>query len=686
MFNSPQFGVDGSTEIPQFAGKIVWETLYNMVENRMKNGDFTVVDATFISYSMIKEILSISKKYSYEVYCLDFTNVGVNTALKNNEKRKNTVSYVNPSVINSMNNKINSKFNNVRNIFKDIKFFEYNENSEKELISAMSIKEHDFNNYEKVICFGDIHGCYSVLQKYFLDHPFSEKNMYIFAGDYIDRGIENGKTMNFLYTLKDKSNVKFIRGNHERNFGNIEKHGTEFINNTYDDLIKEGFNEFKQQEFWKCLEDVLCFTFNKNKYVVSHAPISKYPSFLMSTKQFTKGVAKYEECLEVESTWSKNEEAYLIHGHCNIDQSPIIGVSGKTFNLEGQVEFGGNLRILEFTKKEEIIAMEYKNNIFKTESNIDLLSELRGNKYIKERVSGEISSFNFTQEAFKKRIWDDQTIKARGLFINNETGKIIARSYNKFFRLDEMEFTTLESLKGNLCFPIDAYQKENGFLGLVTVHNDELLLTTKSLLDGEYVDIFKRIFFKKIPVDVQNRIKEKFKGKTLIFEVIDPINDPHIVEYLNEDIILLDIIDNETGILMPYDYLTTVLPSELEYVLNIKKKVKRIQNQDELEKFCDKVQNDNDYSDKSEGYVLVDSAGFMFKVKTKYYTEWKFLRGVVHSIVKHGDYNKKEKLDNELKINFYNFIKNNPELITMEKGSDVISIRKIFEENNNGKE
>ena len=62
----------------------------------------------------------------------------------------------------------------------------------------------------------------------------------------------------------------------------------------------------------------------------------------------------------------------------------------------------------------------------------DALIELRHNKYVTEKQFGNISSFNFSSTAFQKNIWDEQTTKARGLFLDTEKFKVVARSYDKF--------------------------------------------------------------------------------------------------------------------------------------------------------------------------------------------------------------------------------------------------------------
>ena len=43
---APIMTPDGNIAISKFNDKVVWETLFQMLEIRMKNGEFTVVDAT----------------------------------------------------------------------------------------------------------------------------------------------------------------------------------------------------------------------------------------------------------------------------------------------------------------------------------------------------------------------------------------------------------------------------------------------------------------------------------------------------------------------------------------------------------------------------------------------------------------------------------------------------------------
>ena len=39
------------------------------------------------------------------------------------------------------------------------------------------------SNFNKIVCFGDIHGCFEPLKNYFDENPFNDSNFYIFLGD-----------------------------------------------------------------------------------------------------------------------------------------------------------------------------------------------------------------------------------------------------------------------------------------------------------------------------------------------------------------------------------------------------------------------------------------------------------------------------------------------------------------------
>ena len=89
-----------------------------------------------------------------------------------------------------------------------------------------------------------------------------------------------------------------------------------------------------------------------------------------------------------------------------------------------------------------------------------LLKRLRNcREDIQEKTFGDISSFNFSRKVFYDGRWNEMTTKARGLFLDNTSGKIVARGFEKFFGYKEKQFNSEEFLKSTLKFPVSAYVK-----------------------------------------------------------------------------------------------------------------------------------------------------------------------------------------------------------------------------------
>lgn len=62
---------------------------------------------------------------------------------------------------------------------------------------------------------GDIHGCFRALTALLAQLPMGESDELLFLGDYIDRGPDSRKVMDFLLAER-KPHWRFLRGNHEQ--------------------------------------------------------------------------------------------------------------------------------------------------------------------------------------------------------------------------------------------------------------------------------------------------------------------------------------------------------------------------------------------------------------------------------------------------------------------------------------
>ena len=628
---------DGSYEISQKYNKVTWELLYKYLEMRMQNGDFTIIDATHSDIKLMNKYRDLANTYKYTMYCLEF-DVSLEEALKRNKERDN-YKYVPERVIERTyetiknNEKLPSGLKKINSIDEIINFY-----------------TADVNEYKKVIIIGDIHSCAEPLKEVLKD--FNKETLYIFVGDYFDRGIQPVETFKIMLDLLEKPNVILIEGNHEEKsmkkfIYDEEKYTKSFEETTLLPLLKEydvDYIRASLKKIYKKLRQCFAFEFRGKKFLCTHGGLPLVPKLtLVSAKEMIHGVGKYET--EIGEIYSENYKKGLcqdfiqVHGHRGINDGEY------SYCLEARVEFGGELKILTIDNDGNIKKSGIKNDVYnrglklpmsgvteKVEFNTanELINEMIGHKFITvKECDYNLISLNFNREAFNKKKWNDLTIKARGLFVDKDSGEVKIRSYNKFFNFGERH-VNLGYLNKYATYPIRVFKKYNGFLGLASVVNNEVVLTSKSVTSGKYKDIFQNIWDK-----VESEVKELLKQTmienncTAVFEVVSPEYDPHIIKYDREHLYLLDFIENKLDLDTHNIDLgfSENLMKKIEFssdLLTKKEELTRLENYDELYNFLhEKTMSLEEF----EGYVLCDNSGFMFKFKLPYYILWKERRG-----------------------------------------------------------
>lgn len=667
LCQSPVLQIDGERTISQNNESVVWKTLFRLLETRMEKGEFTVIDATNSKTTEMNRYKELAKLYRYRIYCIDMTDIPIEETKRRNRLR-DKIKQVPDEVI----DKFYLRFE-TQQIPSGIKVLKPDE------LDTIWYKPMDLSEYKKIHVIGDIHGCATALKEYFETYTYSPDEYYIFCGDYIDRGVENAETLTYLMDLSKCSNVGFIEGNHERWLwlwaNNLNSKSKDFALYTKPQLERAGIEKKRVREFYRKLAQCYYFTYKGKEFIVTHGGISNIPENLtkIATVQMIKGVGNYQDADDVDITFTKvtPSNTYQIHGHRNITKTPIK-VTDRTFNLEGEVEFGGYLRAIQIS--DVIDTIEIKNDIYQNPkeredrelemnevdmSVLNLVEKMRMNCNVYERNFGRISSFNFTRQAFEKGAWDTIVNKARGLYIDVVDYKIVARAYDKFFNINERLETRLGNLKYNLQFPVTAYVKENGFLGIVgwNTETDDLLITTKSNPTGDYATHLENALYSIYGEETVQKIRDYIKENNVsfIFECCDMVNDPHIIKYSENKLILLDIVKNQLNFeKLSYEELKNVAND-----MGIKVKIKAcvLNDWNEFYDWYNEV-NDENYKYEGEyieGFVIEDTSGYMTKLKLYYYKFWKHLRSVAHSVFKYGNYKRTGSLTTTLENQFYNW-------------------------------
>lgn len=696
LVQSPILSAEYTHEvISQNNDSYVWTLLFELLEERMKRGEFVIVDATHSRSSDFSRYNNLCSKYRYRKYYVSFADVPIEECKKRNREREE-YKRVPEKVIDKMYSRLATQG-------KTSGWVEIDKNN---FWNEVGMKLFDLNQYEHIHIFGDIHGCYTPLKEYFENKPYNENDFYIFTGDYIDRGIENKETLEFLMSFMECKNVLFLEGNHEKwlnYYANDEMENIKsntFIRKTIPQIIDIDKKDLRN--FYRKLGQIAWFEYDGNKYLVSHGGISYIPEELqlVATEQFINGVGDYNVDIDkvfYENIIKTSGNTIQVHAHRNTFE--IANAGYRSYNLEGKIEFGGELRVLVLEKGENPLMFVVKNTKFipREEFNqseeqkvvvnneIDIIDQFRLSSDIREKqLENNISSFNFTHRAFYNKSWNNLTCKARGLFVNTETKKVVARGYEKFFNINEMRECSLEHLLVKFKDKhITCYKKENGFLGILSMVNGELFFASKSTNDGEYVNYFKNIF-------KYSNINEEYlksylteNDVSLVFEVIDVLNDPHIIEYDKSKIVLLDIISNKFEFeKKPY---TEVVKLSKEINCECKSIYIEFDNVRDFHKwYLENTDEDDIYTKQDIEGVVIECDNYMTKLKFPYYKFWKSMR-TLKDKVKEKHTVKLSGLFNAESNYFYAWLKNQ-ESETLEQ--DIISLRKLYYENkgveNNG--
>ncbi|MEP3596138.1 T4 RnlA family RNA ligase, partial [Parvibaculum sp.] len=297
-----------------------------------------------------------------------------------------------------------------------------------------------------------------------------------------------------------------------------------------------------------------------------------------------------------------------------------------------------------------------------------------------------LASVNFTRGAFYSAKWDSFTTLARGLFVDTKDNSIVARGYPKFFNRNEREDTTDEALMARMKFPVDAFEKLNGFFcttGFSERHG-ELVIASKSTIDGDFAVMAEEILRDTLGeggMENLMRINRDQKA-SLVFEIEDPERDPHIIKLDKPNAVLISCIRrSEHFEQAPYD--------DLKKIANwigcdVEQPVARLPNERALASFNHRVEQDPKWTYKGkqiEGVVLEDQDGQFCKLKSDFYRKWKFMRSAVNEIRRAKVKGTEPRMErfSDMPAPFLEFQAWAQTLSAKALESDIISLREAFE-------
>ena len=208
----------------------------------------------------------------------------------------------------------------------------------------------------------------------------------------------------------------------------------------------------------------------------------------------------------------------------------------------------------------------------------------------------DLTIFNYRQTAIYDGRWPFLERVSRGLIINNKTGGIVARPFDKFFNWWEGGRTTTADIRL-------VTEKFDGSLGILYHVDGEPRIATRGSFDGE-----QAVWATKFLQEHYEYIPET--DWTLMFEIIYPENRV-IVDYgETENLILLAARSIGSGRYMPYSEL-----KDLSYNFGFTLVPAYVHNARSL------VEAQKHIGTDEEGFVAYFEDGSMFKFKGEQYMD-----------------------------------------------------------------
>lgn len=219
--------------------------------------------------------------------------------------------------------------------------------------------------------------------------------------------------------------------------------------------------------------------------------------------------------------------------------------------------------------------------------NTTQLNQLIADNYIivNKHPTADLYIYNYSQKAQYDRVWNEWTLACRGLILD-ENYQVVARPFQKFFNLGEFENQEIPNES------FEVFEKMDGSLGILYWLENEVHISTR----GSFVSEQALVATEMLRTQYAEVIPLLDKSKTYLFEIIYPENRI-VLDYGNErKLVLLSIVDTETGI-----------ENELHNIGF--EMVKRYNGLNDLSKLKE-LEEEN-----KEGFVVRFKSGYRLKVK-----------------------------------------------------------------------
>lgn len=350
------------------------EACQTAAESRMLAGDTLFIDNTNTKNRELTQWKARADKYGYEMFVVDMQGDLTDAQLLERNRNRPEFDRIQPDeIITRMAaaHRQHRKIAGIRYIRPD------------QIQRELGTRVFDANVYDAVVIVGDIQGCGDALRR-LIDEVHSRdlgKTLWIFVGDYFDRGKNPGIVIEQINSLP---HVVKVEGNHERSVRHTLT-GVKPYRQSVETLELLHANGYTDKEILAFVNDTIPFfpfRWGMSERWVTHAGVdpavlpAPYDGFykmgLISNYSFMMGTGHRKEIYRGQSSYQKfltpldfmHDGTWVIQyfGHRN-DEDEDPREYRNIRPLESKVEFGGYLTaiLLDGDWQETLIRVEGEN-------------------------------------------------------------------------------------------------------------------------------------------------------------------------------------------------------------------------------------------------------------------------------------------------------------------------------------
>lgn len=475
-------------------------------------------------------------------------------------------------------------------------------------------------------------------------------------------------------------------------------HKEELLDMVLSQADKQQIQKLRHQckQLYQSLKPMFMFQFRGQNYLCNHGGIPYLPSSgIVAARHLIHGVGAHTDGDLLAQQYHQNilENKSLnfiqVFGHRYAKDNPHVFnlLDKEIHHIDGMnimgVEFGGSLCTLELDEH-GVQTKKYRNDVFDLNLAKERMGKVKFSDHImtanadlnellsdKNNVRVHFQRFEETSDSPNQKCHTNlmsvfytgskytPLAKIRGLFVDRVSGQVHLRGYPEILNFNKAQNTIVKQTQ----LPINVYERNGGFLGLMSTVNDEVVLATKLSTNGTYKGLIQELWDKEHP-DVQYVMKEmaKHHNCTFALEVIHNKNQNILDNAGIEQLIVLDALPNDVSIVNVNDFSQRVLDElfGLLHDLNLPlKHIKRVRRVAKCFSFKEvrQVKKALQSLQDVEGFVFSDNQGMMFKCFSSYYSSWRSCQLLVEQFVENQNERfSLHKCKNQMELNFMTWL------------------------------